>query len=96
MMSDYDEKLALKFGRALISSHDYQRAILHFEATLANTQCSIDIKAELAELYLQFEEYGKVKYHLWDLNHTRDAQILLDHVCVYLGKRIIVRIHSKK
>ena len=63
MMSDYDEKLALKFGRALITSHDYQRAILHFEATLANTECSVDIKAELAELYLQFEEYDKVKLY---------------------------------
>ena len=62
MMSDDDEKVAGKLGRALLASHDYQRAQLHFESTLANSRHSecTEIKAELAELYLQFEEYDKV------------------------------------
>lgn len=62
MMSDDDEKIAYKLGQALLASHDYQRAQLHFESTLANSRnadCT-EIKAELAELYLQFEEYDKV------------------------------------
>eukprot|EP01084_Bolivina_argentea_P120274 213193_1 len=77
MISNYDIKLSLKFGRALISSHDYQRAILHFEATLANykdknkeinnnNNIIIDIKTELAELYIQFEEYNKAKILLME------------------------------
>eukprot|EP01083_Nonionella_stella_P019468 54081_1 len=90
IMSDYDEKLALKFGRALITSHDYQRAILHFEATLdaKKHECSVDLKTELAELYIQFEEYDKAKSILNESlsRHSQschDLQVNIRILCLF-------------
>jgi tetratricopeptide repeat protein 21B len=44
-------------GRALVMTHDYNRAVKYYETRLAEDSKLIDLRTDLAELYLKLKVF---------------------------------------
>lgn len=53
-------------GRALVMTHDYNRAVKYYETRLAEDPKLIDLRTDLAELYLKLKVFDQSKRVLID------------------------------
>jgi tetratricopeptide (TPR) repeat protein len=54
-----DHNLAKKIGVALVTTHDYLKAIDYYETALQSAPDSSELHYSLAELYFKLQEYAR-------------------------------------
>ena len=61
-----DMALIREVGKALVMTHDYNRAIRYYEQTLQDDPKLFDLRADLAELYIKLKAFDEAKKVLID------------------------------
>ena len=56
-----DTNLVREVGKALVMTHDYNRAIKYYETTLHDDPKLLDLRTDLAELYTKLKAYEDAK-----------------------------------
>lgn len=57
-MNPRDNELAIKIGRALVSTHDYRKAMDYYESALAQSPNNMALRQDLARLYTKLGKHG--------------------------------------
>ena len=67
MEKDRDDTILVReVGKALVMTHDYNRAIKYYEDTLEEDKNLLDLRSDLAELYIKLKAYEDSKRVLID------------------------------
>lgn len=61
-----DDHLVREVGKALVMTHDYKRAIKYYETTLMEDPKLLDLRTDLADLYIKLRAYEDAKRVLID------------------------------
>ena len=61
-----DNVLVREVGKALVMTHDYKRAIKYYETTLMEDPKLLDLRTDLADLYIKLKAYEDAKRVLID------------------------------
>ena len=61
-----DIVLIREVGKALVMTHDYNRAIRYYEQTLADDPKLFDLRIDLSELYIKLKAFDECKRVLID------------------------------
>lgn len=61
-----DTNLVREVGKALVMTHDYNRAIKYYESTLHEDPKLLDLRTDLAELYIRLKAFEDAKRVLID------------------------------
>lgn len=61
-----DIVLIREVGKALVMTHDYNRAIKYYEQTLADDPKLFDLRIDLSELYIKLKAFDECKRVLID------------------------------
>jgi tetratricopeptide repeat protein 21B len=74
-----DTILVREVGKALVMTHDYNRAIKYYEDTLKEDKNLLDLRNDLAELYIKLKAYEDAKIVLIDaLKYLKDKREDID------------------
>jgi tetratricopeptide repeat protein 21B len=65
-MDPDDTKLIREVGKALVMTHDYTRAIKYYEQTIGDDVKLLDLRSDLAELYIKLKGFEDAKRVLID------------------------------
>lgn len=60
-MDTEDISLIREVGSALVMTHDYNKAIRYYENALREDPNLLDLRTDLAELYVKLKEFDKAK-----------------------------------
>jgi tetratricopeptide repeat protein 21B len=74
-----DDNLVREVGKALVMTHDYKRAIKYYETTLMEDPKLLDLRTDLADLYIKLRAYEDAKRVLIDaLKFLKDQKPDID------------------
>jgi len=66
MMDTEDVNLIREVGKALVMTHDYNKTIRYYENALREDPNLLDLRTDLAELYIKLKDFDKAKEILID------------------------------
>ena len=66
MMDSEDVNLIREVGKALVMTHDYNKTIRYYENALREDPNLLDLRTDLAELYIKLKDFDKAKEILID------------------------------
>lgn len=74
-----DDNLVREVGKALVMTHDYKRAIKYYETTLLEDPKLLDLRTDLADLYIKLRAFEDAKRVLIDaLKFLKDQKADID------------------
>lgn len=56
-----DNNLVREVGKALVMTHDYKRAVKYYETCLQDDPKLLDLRTDLADLYIKLRAYDDAK-----------------------------------
>ncbi len=65
-MDTEDVNLIREVGKALVMTHDYNKTIRYYENALREDPNLLDLRTDLAELYIKLKDFDKAKEILID------------------------------
>ena len=90
-MNPSNSALASKIGKALVLTHDYERAVAYYEAALTHAPHDTKLRSDLTELFCKlkkFDDAGRLLDVALSSNENQDAASLIVTVknLMLLGK----------
>ena len=86
-----DTNLVREVGRALVMTHDYNRAVKYYETRLQEDPKLLDLRTDLATLYLRLKVFDQAKRVLLDGLRKLKAQVPdLESKSRYVGFLVLV------
>jgi tetratricopeptide repeat protein 21B len=74
-----DNNLVREVGKALVMTHDYKRAVKYYETCLQDDPKLLDLRTDLADLYIKLRAYEDAKRVLIEaLKFLKDQKADID------------------